>query len=160
MNNKPVTGTKPGEYLALSRRWSPGDAIRLQLDMVPQVVQGSPRIADDTGRVAVQRGPLIYCLEELDQPSGVALSDVALDLGTGSSEAFQSRTQADLLGGIVVLQHMGVVYERSAAENALYSRYSGKPPKTRKVDLRLIPYYAWANRHPTAMQVWTPLYKA
>jgi uncharacterized protein len=160
VNNKPVTGTKPGEYLALSRRWSPGDAIRLQLDMAPQVVQGNPRIADDTGRVAVQRGPLIYCLEEMDQPSGVALSDVALDLGTGSSEAFQSRTQADLLGGIVVLQHMGVAYERSAAENALYSRYSRKSPKTRKVDLRLIPYYAWANRHPTAMQVWTPLYKA
>jgi DUF1680 family protein len=160
VNNKPVTGAKPGEYLALSRRWSPGDTIRLQLDMAPQVIQGNPRIADDTGRVAVQRGPLIYCLEELDQPAGLALSDVALDLGTGSAETFQSKQQADLLGGVVVLHHLGVAYERDAAENALYSRYSRKPPKTRKVDLRFIPYYAWANRHPTSMQVWTPLYKA
>ena len=160
VNNKPVTGSKPGEYLALSRRWSPGDVIRLQLDMAPQVIQGNPRIADDTGRVAVQRGPLIYCLEELDQPSGVALSDVALDLATGSAEAFQSKPQADLLGGVVVLHHLGVAYERDAAENALYSRHSRKPPKTRKVDLRFIPYYAWANRHPTWMQVWTQLYKA
>src|SRR6266446_9015714 len=61
VNNKPVTGSKPGEYLALSRRWSPGDVIRLQLGMAPQVIQANPRIADDTGRVAVQRGPLIYC---------------------------------------------------------------------------------------------------
>ena len=160
VNNQPVTGAKPGEYLAVSRRWSPGDVIRLQLDMAPQVVQGNPRIADDTGRVAAQRGPLIYCLEELDQPSGVVLSDVALDLGTDSAEAFQSKTQADLLGGVVVLQHLGVAYERTAAESALYSRYSGKSPKTRKVSLKFIPYYAWANRHPTSMQVWTQLYKA
>jgi len=159
VNNKPVTGVTPGEYLALSRRWAPGDVIRLQLDMASQVIQGNPHIADDTGRVAVQRGPLIYCLEELDQPSGVALSDVALNLGTASGESFQSQTQADLLGGVVVLHHLGVAYERTTAENALYSRYSGKPPKTRKVELRFIPYYAWANRHPTAMQVWNPIYK-
>ncbi len=159
VNNKPVTGVTPGEYLALSRRWAPGDVIRLQLDMASQVIQGNPHIADDTGRVAVQRGPLIYCLEELDQLSGVALSDVALNLGTASAESFQSQTQADLLGGVVVLHHLGVAYERTTAENALYSRYSGKPPKTRKVELRFIPYYAWANRHPTAMQVWNPIYK-
>ena len=128
--------------------------------MAPQVIQGNPRIADDTGRVAVQRGPLIYCMEELDQPSGVTLSDVALNLGANPAEAFQNKLQEDLLGGVVVLDHAGVAYERGAAENALYSRYNPRPSKTRKVSLRFIPYYAWANRHPTSMQVWVELYRA
>jgi DUF1680 family protein len=158
VNNKSVPGVKPGEYVALQRKWSPGDVIRLQMEMPSQVIQGNPRIADDTGRVAVQRGPIIYCLEESDQPSGVSLSDVALDLQSKSAEQFRNKLEANLLGGVVVLQHTGVVYERDSSENALYSRYTGKPPKTRKVPLTFIPYYAWANRPPTSMQVWTPLY--
>jgi uncharacterized protein len=160
VNGKPVSGAKPGEYLAVQRKWSPGDRIRLQLEMPPQVIQANPRLADDTGRVAVQRGPLIYCLEEVDQPSGTSLSDVALNLDSKSAEQFQSKLQADLLGGVVVLHHTGMAYERDASDSALYSRYTGRPSKTRKVPLTFIPYYAWANRRPTAMQVWNPLYKA
>jgi uncharacterized protein len=52
------------------------------------------------------------------------------------------------------------VYERPASTSGLYSRYSGQPVKTRQVPLTFIPYYAWANRQATAMQVWTPLSKA
>ena len=51
------------------------------MEMTPQVLAANPRVADDTGRVAVQRGPLVYCLEGLDQSGGVTLSDVALELG-------------------------------------------------------------------------------
>ncbi len=160
VNGKSVSGAKPGEYLALQRKWAPGDRVHLQMEMPPQVIQGNPRIADDTGRVAVQRGPLIYCLEEVDQPSGTSLSDVALNLNTKSAEQFQSKLQADLLGGVVVLHHTGMAYERDPSESALYSRYTGRPSRTRKVPLTFIPYYAWANRHPTSMQVWNPLYQA
>ena len=60
-----------------------------------------------TGRVAVQRGPLVYCLEELDQPEGTSLTNVALELGNSPSDKFQSQLQADLLGGVVVLHHSG-----------------------------------------------------
>jgi len=160
VNGKSASGAQPGEYLALQRKWSPGDKINLQMEMSTQVIQGNPKIADDTGRVAVQRGPLIYCLEEVDQPSGTSLSDVALNLSSKSADQFQTKLESNLLGGVVVLQHAGVAYERDSSENALYSRYTGKPSKTHKVPLTFIPYYAWANRHPTSMQVWNPIYKA
>jgi DUF1680 family protein len=81
VNGKAVTGAKPGEYLAISRQWAQGDVIHLQLEMPVQVLQANPQVADDAGRVAVQRGPLVYCLEELDQPAGVAMSDLAVALG-------------------------------------------------------------------------------
>src|SRR5437016_2700912 len=133
VNGKSISGASPGQYLAIRRRWQSGDAIRLQMDMRPQVLQANPHIADDTGRVAVQRGPLVYCMEELDQPSGVQLVDVALDLGQSPGKEFQSEDRRDLLGGIVVLRHEGVAIEGS--NKALYSRYTGKPVKTRSVQI-------------------------
>jgi DUF1680 family protein len=123
--------------------------------MSPQVLEANPRVADDTGRVAVQRGPLIYCLEQLDQSNGVTLSDVALALGKRPDSEFQTEMRSDLLGGVLVLQHTGVTYDRSASANALYPRYTGAAERTKKVPLTFIPYYAWANRQATSMQVWT-----
>jgi len=158
VNGKPWSGAKAGEYLPIKRRWSAGDAVRLQMEMAPQVIEANPHVADDTGRVAIQRGPLIYCLEELDQPGGVSLSDVAVN--PGRTQEFHSEFKSDLLGGVVVLHHTGVAYEGAASRNALYPRYSGEPSKTRQLPLTFIPYYAWANREATSMQVWTPLFKA
>jgi len=160
VNGRELAGLKPGEYLPMRRRWTPGDVIHLHMEMRPQILEANPRVADDTGRVAVQRGPLVYCMEQVDQPKGVALVDVALDLGRKSGSQFQSEYRNDLLGGIVLLHHQGVAYERSGSQSALYPRYTGQPPKMRQVPLTFIPYYAWANRPATAMQVWTPLFRA
>jgi uncharacterized protein len=156
VSGKALPGAMPGTYLPIRRRWSPGDVIQLKVDVVPQVIEANPHVADDSGRVAIQRGPLIYCLEEIDQPSGVSLSDVAVNPGRQAAEAFQTEFRSDLLGGMVVLHHTGAVYERDASENALYSHYS-REQKTRKVPLTFIPYYAWANRQATSMQVWNLL---
>jgi hypothetical protein len=157
INGKSLPGPKPGEYLAVRRPWSPGDVIHLQAEMAPQVVEANPRVADDTGRVAVQRGPLVYCLEGLDQADGVALSDVALELGKRPEAEFRSEFNSNLLDGVVVLHHTGAASENGASRSGLYSRYRGEPSKTRRVPLTFIPYYAWSNRMATAMQVWTPL---
>jgi uncharacterized protein len=160
VNGKDVAGAKPGAYLPIRRRWSPGDRITLRAEMTPELLEANPRVADDTGRVAVQRGPLVYCLEELDQPSGMELSTVALELGKGPQAEFQSEMKSDLLGGVLLLRHEGVSYERNASGNMLYPRYSGAAARTMKVSLTFIPYYAWANRQATSMQVWTPLLKS
>ena len=160
LNGKGMPGAKVGEYLAIRRRWSSGDRISLRMAMAPQVLEANPRVADDTGRVAVQRGPLVYCLEGLDQSSGVDLSDVALELGRRPDSEFQSEMKNDLLGGVLLLHHTGIAYERNSTENALYPRYTGAADKTKKVPLTFIPYYAWANRQSTAMQVWTPLVRS
>jgi hypothetical protein len=157
VSSKAVAGVTPGQYLPIRRRWSPGDVIQLKVEVVPQVIAANPRVADDSGRVAIQRGPLIYCLEEIDQPSGISLSDVAVSPGRRPAEQFQTEFKNDLLGGMVVLHHTGAVYQRGAAEKLLYSRYGGDSLRTQKTPLTFIPYYAWANRQATSMQVWSLL---
>lgn len=153
VNGKDLSGVTPGQYLPIHRRWSSGDVVQLKLEVVPQVIEANPRVADDTGRVAIQRGPLIYCLEEIDQPNGTLLSDVAVDPGRQPPDSFQPEFKRDLLGGMVVLHHTGAVYQRGTPEKVLYSRYN-RDAQTRKVPLTFIPYYAWANRQASSMQVW------
>jgi DUF1680 family protein len=106
--------------------------------------------------VAVQRGPIIFCMEQLDQPNGVALSDVSIALGQKSGGEFHTEYEADLLDGVTVLHHNGAAYAVSSKEEPLYALASPTPPKTRPENLTLIPYYVWANRQQTAMQVWVP----
>jgi uncharacterized protein len=160
VNGKGVSGVSSGAYLALKRRWAAGDVVSLKFGMAPQVLQANRRVVDDYGRVAVQRGPLVYCLEQLDQPEGTELFDVALDLRPNSPGEFREEVKGDLLGGIVVLKHMGAAYEKSSGGGALYGPYAASASKDRAVELRFVPYYAWANRAATPMQVWTQVLRA
>jgi DUF1680 family protein len=160
VNGKALTSTKPGDYLPIHRRWAPGDVIQLNMDMPVQVLEANPHVADDLGRIAVQQGPLVYCMEQLDQPDGVALADVAVNLGQSPGAQFHDELKSDWLGGVVVLHHTGTAFENVPPRDALYSRYTGAPLKTRQVPLTFIPYYAWANREATPMQVWTPVLRA
>ncbi len=88
------------------------------------------------------------------------MSDLAVELGRKPESQFQSELKSDLLGGVVVLRHTGVAYERAALRNSLYSRFGGGPAQSRRVTLTFIPYYAWSNRQETSMQVWTPVVTA
>jgi DUF1680 family protein len=76
VNGTAVTGVTAGQYLPVKRQWVAGDRVRLQLDMTPQVVTANPRLQDNRGRVAVQRGPLVYCIEQLDQPGVGSLTNL------------------------------------------------------------------------------------
>ena len=161
INGKPVSGATAGQYLAIHRHWNIGDVVSLKFNMAPQVIEANARVVDDYGRAAVQRGPLVYCLEQLDQPEGLSLYDVSLDLRQKSASQFHDEFQKDLLGGIVVVKHVGVTNLKSASGNNLYYRYSpNAAPSRRPVELKFIPYYAWANRAATPMQVWTPILRA
>ena len=158
VNGKAVSGAARGSYLAIRRRWNSGDHIRLELDMTPQLLEANARVVENTGRVAVQRGPLVYCLEQLDQPEGVDLADVSVRLeGTARDNGFSESMENDLLGGVVTLQHDGAVTKTSAARGKLYFPVSAAANSSSKISLKFIPYYAWANRAPCPMQVWTPL---
>ncbi len=160
INGESLGGIKSGEYLPIQRRWTAGDVIHANFEMSPQVLEANPHVIDDMGRVAIQRGPLVYCLEEIDQPPKTVLTDVAVDLADSSGTKFHEEFKADLLGGTVVLHQAGVVYERDRSRDVLYSSYSGAPLKSRRVPLTFIPYYAWSNRQATSMQVWTPFLKS
>jgi uncharacterized protein len=160
VNGKLVSGATPGQYLALKRLWSPGDTVHLQFDLTPQVLEANRRVVEDFGRVAVQRGPVVYCLEQLDQPQGVALFNVSLDLRKKAAGEFREEFRNDLLGGIVVLKHSGAVAAASDSAQRLYEPYTPTAPTSQPIELTFIPYYAWANRTATPMQVWTPVLRA
>jgi len=160
VNGKTVSGVTPGQYLAVRRRWEPGDSISVKFDLTTHLVEANPRVVDDYGRVAVQRGPLVYCLEQLDQPEGVVLADVRLDTSQKSSSQFQEEFRDDLLGGILALQCTGALDDKSSSRAGLYFRYRPEASGKRATTLTFIPYYAWANRAATPMQVWTPVANA
>ena len=110
---------KPGEYFAIHRRWEPGDKVHVVFEMQPRLVRANPLVREDAGRVALERGPLVYCLEQPDQP-GFNLFDASL-LDDGSN--FVSAFQADLLGGIMVLKHRGTVVDQPFSSEPLYQAF-------------------------------------
>ena len=160
VNGKAVSGITPGQYLAVRRRWEAGDTVSVKFDLTTRTIEANPRVVDDYGRVAVERGPLVYCLEQLDQPEGVALADVRLDASQKSSSQFHEEVRDDLLGGVVALKCAGAVYDKSTSSAGLYFRYRPEASGKHAVTLTLIPYYAWSNRAATPMQVWTPAVSA
>ena len=154
VNGKAVDSIQAGAYLPLLRHWSAGDKVEIAFDMHPQIVHANPAVADDRGRVALQRGPIVYCMEQLDQAID-AQDDGAFPRYLASlTEATVATYKEDVLDGIVVLEHPGALLPAprpTLYQAALPERASGTPST-----LRLIPYYAWCNRKETAMQVWIP----
>jgi DUF1680 family protein len=162
LDGKPAPGKpKPGDYFAIRREWKTASTVRLQLDMAPHLVAANPLVREDYGRVAVQRGPLLYCLEQMDQEDRGSVLDVVLPAGPDPSLGFASEFRPDMLGGIVVLKHKGMATAKPLSQEPLYQTI-GRTPREgeREVNLTFIPYYAWANRLPGAMEVWIPFQKA
>ncbi|HKW99127.1 MAG TPA: beta-L-arabinofuranosidase domain-containing protein [Bryobacteraceae bacterium] len=149
---------KPGQYFEIRRTWKPGDRITVKFDMTPQLIRANPLVREDAGRVAVQRGPVVYCIESPDQPVGESLFDIEL---AHASQPFQTEFRRDLLDGVMVLRHEGVAAEKPFEDGPLYQPVSNvtRTP-VKPVELKFIPYYAWANRGLTSMEVWIPLDQA
>jgi hypothetical protein len=158
LEGKPAPGKpKPGEYFAIHRHWNAESTVRLQLDMTPHLVTANPLVREDYGRAAVQRGPLVYCLEQMDQEDRGSIFDVALSASAGPNWGFTAEFRPDILGGIVLLKHQAMAAAKPLSEEPLYRTLGKMPQSERKeVNLTFIPYYAWANRLPGAMEVWIP----
>jgi uncharacterized protein len=155
VNGKPADEGKPGRYAEIRREWKPGDRIEIKFDMTPQLVRANPLVREDAGRVAVERGPLVYCLESPDQPAGTRLFDVEL---ANVAVPFRQQFRSGLLDGVMALEHAGVAAERPFEDEPLYQRASQPSPgPVKPIQLTFIPYYAWANRGLTSMEVWVPV---
>ncbi|MFV0384074.1 glycoside hydrolase family 127 protein [Paracoccus sp. (in: a-proteobacteria)] len=128
-------------YLRITRRWQAGDEIALDLGMEPQFIHANPAVAADQGRVALMRGPLVYCLEQAD--NAPMLNSCIL-----RDDAVPRLTEINGLPGIVGLEVEGM---RETGNGALYST---TPPRRAPTLLRAVPYYAWDNRAPGEMLVW------
>jgi hypothetical protein len=149
----PIANLHRGSFIGISRKWNKGDSVVLNLAMQPTPMVSNPRVADTYGRVAMQRGPLIYTLEQVDQ-GGIALSDLFYRLN-GSSTA---EPRKDLLGGVTVLKVNGLAAEKSVGDELLYQPLAVAAARAKRpAMLTFIPYYAMGNREPTPMEVWVPM---
>jgi DUF1680 family protein len=120
--------------------------------MEVRLVKAHPLVEGARNSVAVMRGPVVYCLEAIDLHAGVRLDEVHLPRDIDLTP----RHDATLLGGITVLEGEALrVQDCGEWEGRLYQTVGRA--HTEKVALRLIPYYAWANRGPAAMSVWLPV---
>jgi uncharacterized protein len=154
VNGKKVEGVTAGQYLPIKRRWTSGDKVVLSFDMRPQVVHANPAVADDRGRIAFQRGPIVYCMEQLDQNEASKDSSIFPYYTARLTETTTDRYDPGLLDGVVVLEHPGSLLPPAAP--ALYQAALPQPAAGTDTKLKMIPYYAWSNRDLSAMQVWVP----
>lgn len=161
INGKPsAERATAGSYLAIKRQWTPGDTVKVGFDMAARAVVSNPRVQENYRRAAIERGPLVYCMEQLDQPVEAPLEQVALRLSARPDKDFSTELRKELLGGVVVLKHRGVLQTPGGPSLPLYSPLDTAEPKPGKpVDLTFIPYYTFMNREPAAMQVWTPYFR-
>jgi DUF1680 family protein len=152
----------PGSYWTSGRRtWQAGDTVTLDLDMRPRLITPDPRIDAVRDCVALERGPLVYCIETADLPSGVVVEEVRLEPGVVPTPV----SREDVAGQIVGLD-LPAVRRRVAGlpwpydqpgqvDQAIGDAGDGVGETT--IGLRAIPYFAWANRAVEAMRVWIPL---
>lgn len=149
INDRPVRHLRLARgYVRIRRTWQPGDLVELNLPMPILRMEADPRVRADRGRVALQRGPIVFCLEAADNQADVRR--VVLPPGAELAERFEPR----LLGGVMTIHARGSVapLDDGGWDGPLYRP---EPPGT-PADLLAIPYFAWDNREPGAMVVWLP----
>jgi DUF1680 family protein len=141
---------QPSSYAEVRRGWQPGDVVRLSLPMPVRKVESHPYVSENLGRLALMRGPLLYCLERADNP---ALTPAEVELSPSAS--FDIEYDPSLLGGIVKLTGDAAAVSSSGWDNELYrTSTAAKTEQRRPCRITAIPYYAWSNREPGAMRVW------
>jgi len=131
-------------YAVLRRTWRDGDTVQLEIEMEAKRLYANPKVRQDAGRVALQRGPLVYCVEAVD--NGTGLDGLSLPATAEIRETFMP----DVLGGVVALTASA---ERDDADWGP-DLYRETPPERRPAALTAVPYYAWDNRDSGEMLVW------
>ena len=135
-------------YARIHRLWRSGDVVEINMPMPVRVVKANPMVEADAGKIALMRGPIVYCVESADNGDSVCTFAVRRQ----TSWATEHRPD---LGGLMVVKGNAIVTESSAWESRLYLSATGIP-KPKSVELVAIPYYANANRGPVLMRVWIP----
>ena len=130
-------------YAVIEQQWNKNDIVDLYLPMPVKRIRANPRVQENMNRVALQRGPLVYCLEGNDFPG-----KMVHNLYLNKDPVFNTEFLADSLNGVVVIKTKG---------SGLYRSPSGSVIKKNEVPLIAIPYYAWNNRGNNEMTVWIPV---
>jgi len=139
VNGSPVLMSLKSGYIPVTRRWKPGDTVELRLPMPVRRLVADERIEPNRDRVALARGPIVYCVEGADNDGH------ALHLVLPDDAPIAAQRRPDLLGGIVAL---------AAPAQLAYADDQTDAIATRDHTLTAIPYYAWNHRGPNEMAVW------
>ena len=142
---------KPNTYARLKREWQAGDEIRLSLPMDAHLIEAHPKVEALRNQVAIMRGPLVYCLESPDLPEGVRVPEIQIP----RNAKFTARHESELLGGVTVLECTARRVPLGDWSETLY-RPAAKS-RGEETTVRLIPYFAWANRGVSEMSIWLPV---
>lgn len=134
VNGVKVSHDNP-DYVSIDRKWKKGDVIEINFPMEVRRVQANDNAEDDRGKVALERGPVVFCLEGKDQPDNTVFDKYILD-----STPIQSHFEKDLLNGVVVLEGNAKELQRNG--------------EVKDVRFRAIPYSTWNNRGGDQMEVW------
>ena len=171
INGSSMATAEPGQYLSFRRRWQSGDTVTLNFPMPVRAMESHPYVTENRNAVALQRGPLVYCVESTDHDGNtvdatyfqgsddkdVDVADLALPVAdyTGLPDTWEAKWREDLLGGIVTIEGPG--YIMIPADDPLY-RSVEEPFESgfTGAQITAIPYYAWGNRGAAAMRVWLP----
>ena len=141
VNGEPAKVEMSQGFAVMQRTWKAGDTVELSLPMEVRRVTSNDEVKADAGRVALERGPIVYCAEAVDnggQVSSLVLPDDA---------SLEARHRADLLGGVTVIEGQAL---------ALHPAEDGRSVLTRKQQFVAVPYYAWGHRGNGEMAVWLP----
>src|SRR5262249_41242434 len=151
LDGEPVA---PGGYAALTRSWQAGDRVVLEIDVSPRLTVPSPGIDAVRGCVALERGPIVYCVEQHDIGRGTDLADVAVDAESVPLES----GPVEQLGGLPGVALAGVVRELDGWRQSEYLDVRAVPVSKPAAPTRLlaVPYFAWANRDAGGMRGWIP----
>lgn len=150
VNRRHVSSSEQNGYAKIHRTWKRGDSLEIAMPMAVRRIQAHPFVAADAGRVALQRGPVVYCLEEMDNETGV--HNLALPRDAQVTAEFRP----NLLGGVTVLKGLAQYRTLDGWSDQLY-RSARDYGETNFV---AVPYYSWDNRISGAMTVWMPEHPA
>lgn len=146
-----VQSVKVNGYAVLKRAWSKGDRIELELPMIAELIQSHPDVRENSGKAAIQRGPIIYCLEEMDNGSNLA------DISIAREAQLTAELEDDLFGGIIVIKGQAQRSNKALWEDVLYQPLANA---TETISFKAIPYSMWGNRTPGEMTVWVRLHSS
>jgi DUF1680 family protein len=133
-------------YVRVRREWKRGDTIELSLPMPVERMHAHPQVVADAGRVALQRGPIVYCLEAVDNGGRVG------NLVLPRSAKLTTDKKPNLLGGTVVVKTKGLSVEPVSWEGNLYQPLPAGQP----IEITAVPYCVWDHRDAGEMTVWIP----
>ncbi len=144
LNGQAVEAKPEKGFAPLRRTWKAGDVVELDLPMPIRQVASDPNVEENRACLAIQRGPVVYCLEGCDHRASV--SQITIPKGAN----LEARFEADLLGGVVAIKGLSERQGFELKDDGSIVAVSGV------MDITAVPYFAWDNREPGEMVVWVP----